>query len=86
MLRRCGLLFLCLLLQGCGARKEHTHLIPVRLVVGLGIAFLPVHLAHQLGFYQQEGLAVTLEDAPSTTKTTQALLGGSADVAGGLYE
>jgi NitT/TauT family transport system substrate-binding protein len=77
----------CLLLQGCAGRRDQLKPIPVRMMVGRSIAFLPVLLAERLGLYEKEGLAASIDTTPvSTTTTTQALLGGSVDVAGGLYE
>lgn len=43
--------------------------------------FLPVTLAATLGYYQEEGLDVTLENMPSSVKTLEALMGSSADAA-----
>lgn len=43
--------------------------------------FLPVSLAETLGYYKDEGLDVVLEKLPSSGKTLEALLGGSADAA-----
>jgi NitT/TauT family transport system substrate-binding protein len=45
------------------------------------ITLLPVHLAQTLGFYRQEGLAVTLSEIKSSSKTLEALQDGSAHVA-----
>ena len=45
------------------------------------ITLLPVHLAQTLGFYRQEGLAVTLSEIKSSSKTLDALQDGSAHVA-----
>jgi NitT/TauT family transport system substrate-binding protein len=45
------------------------------------ITLLPVHLAETLGFYRQEGLAVTLSEIKSSSKTLDALQDGSAHVA-----
>ncbi|MGD1071111.1 MAG: ABC transporter substrate-binding protein [Bryobacteraceae bacterium] len=45
------------------------------------ITLLPVHLAQTLGFYQQEGLAVTLTPIASASKTLDALHDGSVNVA-----
>ena len=45
------------------------------------ITLLPVHLAQTLGFYQQEGLAVSLAEIKSANKTLDALHDGSANVA-----
>jgi len=45
------------------------------------ITLLPVHLAQTLGFYRQEGLAVTLTQIASAAKTLDALRDGGIDVA-----
>jgi NitT/TauT family transport system substrate-binding protein len=45
------------------------------------ITLLPVHLAQTLGFYREEGLAVTLSEIKSAGKTLDALKDGSAHVA-----
>jgi NitT/TauT family transport system substrate-binding protein len=45
------------------------------------ITLLPVQLAQTLGYFQQEGLAVTLTEIRSLTKTLDALQDGSVDVA-----
>jgi len=87
MLLRCLVISACLFLQGCQSSRDRPRLIPVKMSIGRGLGFLPVYLSHQLGLYKKYGLVVSLEDAASsTTKTTQALLGGSADVAGGIFE
>ena len=45
------------------------------------ITLLPVQLAQTLGFYQQEGLNVTLTEIRSASKSLDALHDGSIDVA-----
>src|SRR3954466_6768095 len=87
MLLRCLTLSACLVLQGCRTIGDRPRLIHVKMSIGRSAAFLPVFLANRLGFYEKHGLTVTIDDGPpSTTKTTQALLGGSVDIAGGLFE
>jgi NitT/TauT family transport system substrate-binding protein len=79
-------LIVCLLLAGC-ANQPAT--IPVRIAnVGTGLQTwcMPVTLASTLGYYKAEGLDVTLENLSSGTKTLQALIGGSVDVADFFYE
>jgi NitT/TauT family transport system substrate-binding protein len=46
---------------------------------------LPVILAQQLGYYDQEGLAVQIEHVQSNSKAVHALAGGSADVSTGNF-
>jgi ABC-type nitrate/sulfonate/bicarbonate transport system substrate-binding protein len=85
LLRSC---FLCglFLLVDCNRRKDAARPVPVRIMVGRSTSFLPVFLGQELGLYRNRGLAVTLDDVSGTTKSTQALLGGSVDVAGGMFE
>jgi NitT/TauT family transport system substrate-binding protein len=47
------------------------------------ITFLPVHLAQSLGYYRHEGVGVTISEFNGLSKAVEALLGGSAEVAGG---
>ena len=77
----------CLLLAGCGAPKGGN--IRVRIGNpgnGLQTWCLPITLAHSLGYYKEEGLDVSLENLASGAKSMQALVGGSVDVGGFLYE
>jgi len=85
--RRLLLSCVAVLLAGCGA-KPATDALPVRLAVGAQaqLIYLPVTLAQELGFYKDEGLAVTIEDFPGGAKALEALLGGSADVVCGFYD
>jgi NitT/TauT family transport system substrate-binding protein len=46
-------------------------------------AQMPVVLAQGLGYYDEEGLDVTIENVHSNTKAVHALSGGSADVSTG---
>ena len=50
------------------------------------LIYLGASLAQELGFYTDEGLAVTLQDFPGGRMSLEALLGGSADVVCGFYE
>ena len=60
--------------------------------VSIGIAgqtilmYLPITLAAELGYYEDEGLDVKLQDLQSGSKTLTAIVGGNIDVAGGYYE
>lgn len=72
------ILLTILMLAGCGGSQQNTR---VRL------ASLPSSLAHMLaaltdslGYYQEEGVPVTLEILPNTAKCLEALLSGSIDV------
>jgi NitT/TauT family transport system substrate-binding protein len=46
----------------------------------------PSYFAQWLGFYQQEGLDVTISQIAGASKVLQAVIGGSAEVGGGVYE
>jgi NitT/TauT family transport system substrate-binding protein len=48
--------------------------------------FLPVVLAKQLGYFEQEGLNVQLQHFNAGSKALEAVLGGSADLVAGAYE
>src|SRR5436305_4992640 len=82
----CPVSLACLPLSGCKSAGTSSSHIPVRIIVGRSTSFCPVLIAQRLGMYEKHGLAASIEDTNSTTKTTQALLGGSVDVAGGLFE
>lgn len=52
-----------------------------------GITWLPVRLANTLGYFKEENLKVSTSDVSGLSKATEALLGGSVDIAaGGLSE
>jgi sulfonate transport system substrate-binding protein len=61
---------------------------PVRIAIGgqAQLIYLAATLAQELGYYQDEGLPVTLLDFPGGQKSLEALLGGSADVVCGFYD
>ena len=75
----------CLFLAGCGGKSGG---IPVRIAnpgAGLQTSTIPVTLAQSLGYYQEEGLEVVLENLASVAKNMQALIGGSVDAAAVIY-
>jgi NitT/TauT family transport system substrate-binding protein len=83
MRRLAATLFFCLL-ASCGSR-------PGNMTVRLALQppstnNYPSHLAQWLGFYRQEGLDVTISQIAGASKVLEALVGDSADVAGGVYE
>ena len=82
----CPVSLLALSLNGCKRSSHSSTLIPVKIMVGRSTSFCPVLLGQQVRFYEKHGIAASVEDTNSTTKTTQALLGGTVDVAGGLFE
>lgn len=60
----------------------------VRIAIGgqAQLIYLAATLAQELGYYSEEGLAVTLQDFPGGQKSLEALYGGSADVVCGFYD
>ena len=50
------------------------------------MVYLPTTLARELGFYQEEGLDVELQDHAGGAKALQSLIGGSSDVVSGFYD
>ena len=60
----------------------------VRIAIGgqTQLVYLATSLAQELGFYQEEGLDVELQDFEGGAKALQALVGGSADVVSGFYD
>jgi NitT/TauT family transport system substrate-binding protein len=51
-----------------------------------GLAYLPLTLAEQLGFFKAEGLDVQFNDFQDGSSAAQALFGGGADVCSGSFE
>ncbi len=75
-----------LALSGCGS-KPAGQLTPVRLATTQGsYMYFPVYLAESLGFWREEGLAVTILELQGNSKSMEALLSGSVDVVAGYYE
>jgi NitT/TauT family transport system substrate-binding protein len=80
---KCFLLIACMAATACGTRHDaevHLALQPP------STNNYPSHFAQWLGFYQQEGVPVTISQVAGASKVLEALIGGSADVAGGVYE
>ncbi len=75
------------LVAGCGQPGGLSGA-PVRIAIGgqTQMVYLPTTLARELGFYQDEGLDVELQDFEGGSKALQALIGGSADVVSGFYD
>lgn len=61
-----------------------------RVVLAVGgktaVAYLPLTIAEQQGFFRAEGLDVEIQDLQGGAKALQALVGGSADVVIGYYD
>jgi len=71
----------CLLLSGCRGSSERIRVRIADIGPGLQMVNFPVSFAEALGYYNEEGLDVTLEKFQSSARTMQALIGGSADAA-----
>ena len=73
-----------LLMTGCATRSSMTE---VRLVVQTpSTNNYPTHFAQWLGFFDQEGLHVTISQIAGASKVLEAVVGSSADVGSGVYE
>jgi len=75
-------------LAGSCASNNHANGQRVRLAVGgqNQLVYLPTTLARELGFYEEEGLDVELQDHAGGAKALQSLIGGSSDVVSGFYD
>src|SRR5260370_11625958 len=51
----------------------------------LGLTYLPLVMAQQLGYFKEEGLTVEIAAFSGGSKALEALLGGSADIVSGAY-
>ncbi len=82
---RVVLLAVCVVLAGCGGKSGMPKVRLATIGVGLQTLHAPISIAEAMGYFKEEGLDVTLENLPSNSKTLQALIGGSVDVAGIHY-
>ena len=59
-------------------------------ILGVGgkpaLYYLPLTVTEKKGFFEEEGLNVTIQDFQGGSKSLQALIGGSVDVVTGAYE
>jgi len=69
-------------------RKPGTASPTIRIAIGgpNQLVYLPTTLARELGFYNDEGLEVELDDFQGGSKALQSLLGGTSDVVSGFYD
>ena len=74
---------LCIsLFVGCSSQPEETTLTPVRLnEVVHSVFYAPQYVAQELGFFEEEGLDVTVAVGNGADKSMTALLSDSADIA-----
>jgi NitT/TauT family transport system substrate-binding protein len=76
------LLFAALLLTGCAKQSE-----TVRLALQPpSTNNYPSYLAQWLGFYRDESVEVSISQIAGASKVLEAVVGGSADVGGGVFE
>jgi NitT/TauT family transport system substrate-binding protein len=82
------LLALMCLLAACGSRSGvHSNTTTVRLALQPpSTNNYPSHFAQWLGYFHDEGLEVELSQIAGASKVLEAVVGGSADVGGGVYE
>ncbi|MFJ5861789.1 ABC transporter substrate-binding protein [Pseudarthrobacter sp. NPDC092439] len=61
-----------------------------KVIIGVGgqtlLTYLPTTLAQELGYYEEEGLNVELQDLQGGSKALTAMVGGSTHVTSGYYE
>src|SRR5580692_4973343 len=76
------ILLIIMLLSSCGRRQG-----PVRLALQPpSTNNYPSYFASWLGFYKEEGVEVEISQVAGASKILEAVVGGSADVGGGVYE
>jgi NitT/TauT family transport system substrate-binding protein len=86
LMPRLTLILLFATLCGCGGWQTRAGKMTVNLATTRGsLLFFPVHLAKSLGYYQQEGIDLAIEEVASAPKSMQALLGGSTDIVAGGF-
>jgi NitT/TauT family transport system substrate-binding protein len=74
------------LLASCGSDHGSAKKPAVRLAITRGsILYFSVYLAQSLGYYDQEGVAVSFQETTGAPKSMQSLLGGTADVVCGGF-
>lgn len=67
---------------GCTSQQTESELIPVRLnEVVHSVFYAPQYVAQELGFFEEEGLDVTVSIGNGADKSMTALLSDSADIA-----
>lgn len=68
---------------GCSRKSSAVHIV----VGGLtDLVYMPTTLAQQLGHFEANGVPVQIEDTGAGSKSLQAVLGGSAQIATGFYD
>lgn len=84
IVKRALVALICVALVSCGAPSGGTR---VRLALQpVSTNNYPSYLAQWLGFYRAEGVEVSISQIAGASKVLEAVIGGSADVGGGVYE
>ena len=74
------------LLSGCGDHGASGSKPAIRLITTRGsLLNMAVYLAKALGYYDQEGIAVSIDEVPDASKSMQSVIGGSSDIATGGF-
>jgi len=76
------------LTPGCARDPGTSEMPALRIAVGgqAQFIYLPLTLAQQLGYYEEQGLGVEIADLKGGSEALAALVGGSVDVVCGFYE
>jgi NitT/TauT family transport system substrate-binding protein len=75
-------LILILLLSSCGSRSNKIHVA----LQPPSTNNYPSYFAQWLGYFHDEGLDVEISQIAGASKVLEAIVGGSADIGGGVYE
>src|SRR4051812_21053229 len=77
----------CTLIWGCGGGHRGFPEKPsIRLATTRGsLVYMPVYLAKALGYYELEGVDVSLQEMSGAPKSMQSLLGGTSDIVSGGF-
>ncbi len=84
----CIVAAMALCFAGLALAQERPELSKVRIGVGgkASLYYLPLSITERLGYFKDEGLDVEISDFQGGSRSMQALVGGSVDVASGAYE
>ncbi len=88
LMRAIGLAATVSVAAAAGAQAQEPEKKDVMLGVGGAglLYYLPLAIAERKGYFEEEGLNVTVNDFRGGSQSLQALIGGSADVVTGAYE
>src|SRR5689334_2980067 len=75
------------LASACDRKSSHSaELVHIALSNATSLIHLPVWLAQDLGYFREEGLAISFDDATGSSKAAEALMAGSVDIVSALFE